>query len=140
MASPAFERPQALDYAVAAYRAGRYLEAEQICQQIVSTRSECFDALYVLAVVQATHAPALENYNRGLVLQPHHAEALSNRGNTLKALKRLEEALDSYDRAIALQPDYVLAPQIAAPFYSTSNDMARLLRVTIAHSPYVRIM
>lgn len=112
MASPAFERPQALDHAVAAYRAGRYLEAEQICQQIVSTRPECFDALYVLAVVQATlakHAPALENYNRALVLQPHHAEALSNRGNTLKALKRLEEALDSYDRAIALQPDYVLA-------------------------------
>jgi tetratricopeptide (TPR) repeat protein len=112
MASPAFERPQALDHAVAAYRAGRYLEAEQICQQIVSTRTECFDALYVLAVIQATlakHAPALENYSRALVLQPHHAEALSNRGNTLKVLKRLEEALDSYDRAIALQPDYVLA-------------------------------
>ena len=112
MASPAFEQPQALDHAVAAYRAGQYLEAEQICRQIVSTRPEFFDALYVLAVVQATlgkHDPALENYNRALVLQPHHAEALSNRGNTLKALKRLEEALDSYDRAIALQPDYVLA-------------------------------
>ena len=54
MASPAFEQPQALDHAVAAYRAGRYLEAEQICRQIVSIRPEFFDALYVLAVVQAT--------------------------------------------------------------------------------------
>jgi tetratricopeptide (TPR) repeat protein len=112
MASPAFGLPPALDHAVAAYRAGQYVEAEKICQQIVSTRHDFFDALYVLAVVQAAlckHDPALENYNRALALHPQHAEALSNRGNTLKALNRLEEALDSYDKAIALQPDYVLA-------------------------------
>ena len=32
-------------------------------------------------------------------------EAYNNRGNALKDLKRLEEALASYDKAIALKPD-----------------------------------
>jgi tetratricopeptide (TPR) repeat protein len=112
MASPAIELPPSLDLAVAAYRAGQLLEAEKICQQIVSVRQDFFDALYVLAVVQATlgeHESALANYELALTIHPHHAEALSNRGNTLKALKRLEDALESYDRALALQPDYVLA-------------------------------
>jgi len=112
MASPALELQPALDQAVAAYRAGQYVEAEKICQQIVSTRGDAFDVLYVLAVVQAMlgkHELALQNYNCALALQPQHAEALSNRGNTLKALKRFEAALESFDEAIAVQPNYALA-------------------------------
>jgi tetratricopeptide (TPR) repeat protein len=38
-----------------------------------------------------------------------YAEALSNRGNTLHGLKRFEEAMASYDRALKLQPDYAEA-------------------------------
>jgi tetratricopeptide (TPR) repeat protein len=112
MASPARERPPALDDAVAAYRAGRFIEAEQICRQIVSSHRDFFDAHYVLAVVQAAlgkHDHALTNYDLALALQPKHAEALSNRGNTLKALNRFDEALDSYDRALATQPIYASA-------------------------------
>ena len=112
MTSPAFELQPTLDQAVAAYRAGQYVEAEKICQQIVSTQGGAFDVLYVLAVVQAMldkHELALQHYNRALALQPRHAEALSNRGNTLKALKRLEAALESFDKAIAVQPNYALA-------------------------------
>jgi tetratricopeptide (TPR) repeat protein len=112
MASPAIELPPSLDLAVAAYRAGQLLEAENICQQIISVRQDFFDALYVLAVVQATlgkHESALANYDLALTLHPQHAEALSNRGNTLRALKRFDDALESYDRALALQPDYALA-------------------------------
>ena len=112
MASPAIELPHSLDEALAAYRAGHFVQAETICQQIVSTRRDFFDALYVLAVVQGSlgkHETALTNYDRALALHPQHAEALSNRGNTLKALKRFDEALRSYDRALAAQPDYALA-------------------------------
>jgi hypothetical protein len=43
------------------------------------------------------------------MLRPNFAEALSNRGNTLKELKRFEEALASYDRALTLRPDYAEA-------------------------------
>jgi tetratricopeptide (TPR) repeat protein len=43
------------------------------------------------------------------MLRPDLAKALSNRGNTLHELKRFEEALASYDRALMLQPDYAEA-------------------------------
>ena len=112
MASPALDLTQALNQALAAYRAGQLAQAEQICQQIVSIERKFFDAHYVLAVVQAglgKNDQALTNYDHALALQPHHAEALSNRGNSLKALKRFDEALNSYDRALAVQPDYPTA-------------------------------
>jgi tetratricopeptide (TPR) repeat protein len=112
MASPALDLPQALNRAVAAYRAGQLAQAEVLCQQIISVDRNYFDALYVLAVVQAglgKNVEALANYDGALVLQPRHAEALSNRGNALKALKRFDEALDSFDRALAAQPDYPAA-------------------------------
>ncbi len=112
MASPAIKQPPALDDAVAAYRTGRFSEAEEICQQIVAARRDFFDALYVLAVVESAlgkYNAALKHYDLALALQPQHAEALSNRGNTLKALNRFEEALDSYDRALVVQPNYASA-------------------------------
>ena len=42
-------------------------------------------------------------------LRPDHADALSNRGNALLALNRCEEALASYDRALAVRPDFAEA-------------------------------
>ena len=42
-------------------------------------------------------------------MRPDYAEALSNRGLTLHELKRFEEALASYDRALTLRPDYAEA-------------------------------
>ena len=112
MASPTPDLTQALNQALAAYRAGQLAHAEQICRQIISTDRKFFDAHYVLAVVQAglgKNDQALTNYDHALALQPHHAEALSNRGNSLKALKRFDEALNSYHRALAVQPDYPTA-------------------------------
>jgi tetratricopeptide (TPR) repeat protein len=112
MASPALKLPQTLDQALTAYRSGQFIEAETICQEIVLARPDFFDALYVLAVVEAMlgkHDLALANYDRALALQPAHAEALSNRGNTLKALQRYDEALASFDCALVLQPGYATA-------------------------------
>ena len=42
-------------------------------------------------------------------MRPDYAEALNNRGNTLHELKRFEEALASYDRALDVRPDYAEA-------------------------------
>ena len=43
------------------------------------------------------------------MIRPDYAEVYSNRGNALQDLKRSEEALASYDKAIALKPDYAEA-------------------------------
>ena len=42
-------------------------------------------------------------------LRPISPNSINNRGNALKGLERIEEALAGYDRAIALKPDYALA-------------------------------
>jgi len=109
MNAPASKLSLALDRAVSAYRGGQLAEAEEICRKIVATKRNFFDGLYVLAVVQAAagkYEEAVANYNRALAVQPKHAEALSNRGNALKALQRFDEALASYDRALSARPDY----------------------------------
>jgi protein O-GlcNAc transferase len=38
-------------------------------------------------------------------VRPGYAEALNNRGKTLQKLKRFDEALASYEKAIALKPE-----------------------------------
>ncbi len=98
-----------LNKAIESFQAGQFGEAEKICQKIVATKSNFFDAQYVLAVVlgsQGKHDLALTSYNRALAVQPDHPDALSNRGNTLKELQRFDEAIASYDRALALKPDH----------------------------------
>jgi hypothetical protein len=42
-------------------------------------------------------------------VRPDYAEALSNRGNALYELKRFEDSLASYDRALTVRPDYAEA-------------------------------
>ena len=47
-------------------------------------------------------------------MQPDYAEALSNRGVTLHALRRYQEALGSYERALGVRPIYPEARRTAA--------------------------
>ncbi len=103
---------QAFNRAVAAYKAGKLGEAEQILQQLVSSKPNHFDAWHVLAVVQAAlgkNDMALASYGRALTLRPNHADVLNNRGNTLLALNRLDDALASYDRVLSARPDFAEA-------------------------------
>ncbi|MDP3356032.1 MAG: tetratricopeptide repeat protein, partial [Polaromonas sp.] len=46
---------------------------------------------------------------QALAINPQHAGALNNYGNVLRALKRPEEALASYEQALMIKPDYAEA-------------------------------
>ena len=103
---------QALNRAFLAYNAGNFIEAEQLCQEIIITNHDLFDALYLLAVVQSKlgkNDAALATFDRALYVRPGIAEAHFDRGNVLKDLRRYDEALASYDRALALRPDFARA-------------------------------
>jgi len=52
---------------------------------------------------------AMDLIERAIELSPNSAAFFSNRGNGLKDLKRFEEARASYDRALALKPDFAEA-------------------------------
>lgn len=50
---------------------------------------------------------ALAAYERALTLRPKLAEAWLGRGNVLQILTRNDEALAAYDKAVAIEPDFL---------------------------------
>ncbi len=62
------------------------------------------------------------------------SEVLNNRGNILKGMKRFEEALTSYDRALAVQPDY------AEAFFNRGKTLKDLKRFEEALASYDRAL
>jgi protein O-GlcNAc transferase len=124
MANPTPHDPLTLNWqrALSTYREGKFADAERLCQQIVSAKSDFFDALHVLAVVQSAQgkgAQALGNFDRALALRPNDADALNSRGIALYRMGKLDEALASYDRALAAHPNHA----------DTFNNRAVALRV-----------
>src|SRR5258708_6617728 len=80
MASITLTLPEALKRAIADYKDGKFSEAEQLCRIIIAAKPDFSDALHLLAVVQT-------KLGRG----------------------RLKDALSTYDRALAVQPDDAVA-------------------------------
>jgi protein O-GlcNAc transferase len=112
MASRTLTLTQALNRAVSAYKAGKLVEAEQICQQIISAKNDLFDAQYLLAVAQSSLGKndlALASFDKALALKPDCAQAYYNRGVSLQDLNRLNEAVASFDKALALDPSHAEA-------------------------------
>ena len=56
--------------------------------------------------------------------RPHHVQAWNNRGRALQALNRHREAVESFDKAIALQKDYADAHSNRALSLLTLGDLA----------------
>jgi predicted O-linked N-acetylglucosamine transferase (SPINDLY family) len=52
---------------------------------------------------------AVASFDKAIALKPDYAEAYSNRGNALLALKQLDAAVVSFNKAIALKPGYAEA-------------------------------
>jgi tetratricopeptide (TPR) repeat protein len=101
-----------LNRAVSAFKSGQLVEAERLCQLIVTVQPYFFDARHLLALVQSLLGKkemALASYDRALQIRPNYAEAHSNRGGTLHELGRFDEALESFDRALKARPDYAEA-------------------------------
>jgi tetratricopeptide (TPR) repeat protein len=137
MPNPTFTPAQALGHAKSVYRAGRLIEAEQLCQQIINTKRDFFEAIFLLASVQfrlGKISLALANYDRVLALRPNYSNALCNRGFALHELKRFEEALASYDRALQIRPndDEVL--------YNRGNTLKELNRLDAALDSFDRAL
>jgi protein O-GlcNAc transferase len=66
--------------------------------------------------------------------EPHRAEALVNQGNLLRQQRRYDEALASYEQAIALEPDH------AEALLSRGNVLQELQRPGEAIASYDRVI
>ena len=47
---------------------------------------------------------AIEEYNKGIEINPFDADFYNNKGNTLVELKQYKEAIAEYDKAIKTNP------------------------------------
>jgi tetratricopeptide (TPR) repeat protein len=104
--------PGNLTLAKELHQRGQIAEAENVYRAILTAQPKHFDAAYLLGVIflqQRKFQAAERQIGLAIGLQPKIAAAHYNRGVALMYLDRQEEALASFNSAIALKPDYDLA-------------------------------
>src|SRR5215831_13730124 len=122
-----------LDQGRALHRQGKLADAEICYVEVLQQRPDHFAALRLLGVIALQTRQTergVELIQKAIVLNPNVAEAHNNLGIGLKDLKRLLEALASYDKAIALKPDYTDA------HYNRGNALMELKRLGEALASY----
>jgi tetratricopeptide (TPR) repeat protein len=94
------------DQALAFHRAGLLAEAEQLYHRVLEHQPGSFDCQHLLGVISYQRGDclaAVRQIDAALKINSRVADAHLNRGNALKKLKRFDEALASYDKAIAIK-------------------------------------
>ena len=98
-----------LQSAFRAQQAGNLAEAGRLCQEVLRTAPRNAMALNLFAYVhmQTGRLPEAERlFADAIAIQPA-PDMFYNRGCTLQALRRYQEALVCFERAAELQPDFV---------------------------------
>jgi predicted TPR repeat methyltransferase len=94
------------------HRAGRLGEAARLYQEILRADPGLPEALYgwgVLCMDRGQLPEALAAFDTGVTAAPNNASLWFERGNALLVAQRLDDALESYERAVAIQPDFAEA-------------------------------
>ncbi|MCS0627987.1 tetratricopeptide repeat protein [Telluria mixta] len=102
--------------AIALHDLGRHADAVASAEQALATRPAYADAFVALGhALQALdrHADGIDAYGCALALAPQ-ADTWCAHGTALKKSGDLAGALHSYERALALRPDYALAEHYRA--------------------------
>src|SRR5689334_13406173 len=103
---------ETLRRAMAAYAAGNLAQAEFYCRLVVAANKKQFDAVHLLGLIEFQRAhfdKAHQLISRAIKINPRSAKARSNLALVLQNLGRPDEALGSLDKALAIEPDNLLA-------------------------------
>jgi protein O-GlcNAc transferase len=101
--------PDLIGKAITLHQRGDLASAEQLYVQILTGNPHHFDALHMLGVIrihQGRNTEAVELIGSALQKIQNDARAWSNYGVALNNLKAHEQALSSYEKAIALSRDF----------------------------------
>ena len=94
------------------HQQGQLVQAERLYQLVLAIHPRHFDALHLLGVLAAQSKDPLLAVNlisRAIEVNPKNAASYFNRGNALRELGKLDDALENYEMAIAIKPDYTEA-------------------------------
>ena len=84
---------------------------------------------------RGNHTEAVRQIDLALKINPTNIFALNKRGVALKELKRFEEALASYDRALSIQADYAEALLYRGDILRAMRRRGRIARRLANASP-----
>ena len=104
-----------LQEGLALHHQGKLGDAKQIYEKILQKQSNHFDALQLLGTIYTQvkqHEVSLQYFDKALQINKTNSEVFNNRGIVLQNLKRLDEALTSYEEAFRIKPDYEFLPGI----------------------------
>ena len=101
-----------LQQGIAIHREGRLNEAVRLYESVLQIEPANFDALNLLGTVNAQtrqYKVAADFFRKAIAVNAKVPYVHLNLGNALMALEHFNEALASFDTALALQPNYVEA-------------------------------
>ena len=99
----------ALRAAETAYNGGDWTTAVRLCSQILALHANHLEALHLSGIIKARTGQlpeAAELLRRAAAAGLHSAIVHNSYGNVLRDLARYQDAVDSYGRALQIQPDY----------------------------------
>ena len=104
----AIDVEQAMRQGAAFQGEGRLSDAESMCGVVLKAQPGHFEALHLLGVIklqQGKYVEADKCFADALLSKPDSASAHSNRGSALLGIGRPGDALESFDKALAINPD-----------------------------------
>ncbi len=119
------------------FQQGDLDKAERLCAGILQYRSDDFDALQLLGLLnlqRRRHAEALRFFSKALKVNSTSAEAMSNLGLALHALARFEEAAAQFRNAL------LIAPAHSEILYNLGNACLELGKTDEALAVYVEVL
>jgi tetratricopeptide (TPR) repeat protein len=128
---------EAFRLGLAHHQAGRLGEAEARYRETLAAAPDHADALHLLGVIASQvgkHDVAIQLIGLAIAEDGRNALYHTNHGLALAGLRRFEEAIASYDRALAVQPTFVEA------LCNRANALAELGRDAEALASYDRAL
>ena len=116
--SPAARIARWFGGALAHQRSGRAADAERLCRDILSIDRGHAQTLHLLGLIEHQSGrsdEAIEHIRMAIMRDGRDPAFHHNLGNILRGLDRLPEAVDCYERALAL------APALADTLYNLGN-------------------
>jgi predicted O-linked N-acetylglucosamine transferase (SPINDLY family) len=115
-----------LKAAVQFHSAGRLNDAEPLYRQVLQLDSKHVDTLHLLGVLShqlGRHEIAAEFISKAIVQNSRVAPFHNSLGNALQACGRPIDAQASYDRALALKPDYPEAHRARGTIFQAQGQL-----------------
>lgn len=119
--------------AMALHQQGQLVQAQALYEDVLTVQPEHADCLHLLGLIalqDKDYQRAAHLIEKAFQSNPANAGYFVNHGIALKELGQLEAAITSYDRAIALVPNY------AAAYYSRGNAQKSLHQLDAAIASY----